>query len=75
MFLKNVLYCYRGGVNVMEKKTQKQFVKLPEFATMLGITYSGAWKLVKKRKIPAVKVGRSWYVPLEYIQSLQEKGE
>jgi len=55
---------------VIDENTEKQFLRLSEFAKVLGIKYNTAWKLAKNKDIPAVQVGRTWYVPKKYLEQL-----
>ena len=52
---------------------EKQFLKLKEVAVILGLHYNTVWKLIKTGEIPAVKIGRSWHIPVQFVQELQKR--
>jgi len=52
---------------------EKQFLKIKEVAAVLNLHYNTIWKLVKAGEIPAIKIGRSWQIPVQFVQELQEK--
>ena len=50
-----------------------EFVTLPELAKMLGISRVAVFKKVKSGEIKAVKIGRNFAVPKEYLLGILGK--
>lgn len=64
----------KGGENKMKlKENERQFLRISEVADMLGVHYNTIWRLIKEGSIPAVKIGRSWHIPVQFVQELQKK--
>lgn len=52
---------------------REKYLSLPELAKILGISRIALYKKVKAGKIKAIKIGRSYAVPQEYLASLLGK--
>jgi excisionase family DNA binding protein len=55
----------------MENNVKKAtFISVAELAKMLGISHVAVFKKIKKGQIPAEKIGRSYAIPMEYVNDL-----
>ena len=53
---------------LMDKKVKKkEYLSIPEFARLLGITRMAVYNRVKKGEIEAIKVGRNYAIPQRSI--------
>jgi len=50
-------------------------LRLDEAANIIGIPMQTAWKWARDGKIPAVKIGRIYFVDPERLQTLLKKGD
>jgi len=55
------------------KENERQFLRINEVADMLGVHYNTIWRLIKEGVIPAKKVGKSWFIPRDYLEQLNNK--
>lgn len=55
------------------KENERQFLRINEVADMLGVHYNTIWRLIKEGVIPAKKVGKSWFIPRDYLEQLNDK--
>jgi len=49
---------------------KKGYITIPQLAKFLGITRIAVYKKVKKGQIKAVKIGRNFAIPEEYIADI-----
>ena len=49
--------------------SQKQYLTVPELARILGISRIAVYKKVKKGQIHAIRIGRNFAIPTDYIKS------
>ena len=49
--------------------SQKQYLTVPELALILGISRIAVYKKVKKGHILAIRIGRNFAIPTDYIKS------
>jgi excisionase family DNA binding protein len=56
--------------NKEENKENKPFVSVAELAKMLGISHVAIFKKIKKGQIEAQKVGRSYIISAEEVNSI-----
>jgi excisionase family DNA binding protein len=42
----------------------KEYLSIPEAAIVLGLSRIAVFKQVKKGKLPAIRIGRNWAVPV-----------
>lgn len=54
----------------MENKVKKVYISVAELAKMLGISRIAVFNRIKKGQIPADKIGRSYAIPMEYVNDL-----
>lgn len=52
---------------------KNRFISIQELAKMLGISRIAVYKKVKKGQIKAVRIGRSFAIPSEYIDGILGK--
>ena len=52
--------------SIMNEK--KKFFSLPEAAAIMGISRIAVFKKVKKRQLPAIRIGRNWAIPAGAVQ-------
>ena len=53
---------------------QRLFYKVSEVAEALGISRATVWRLIKQGEIPAVRIGRQYFIPRSYVDSLARGG-
>ncbi len=46
-----------------KKEPKKEYLSIPEFARLLGITRMAVYNKVKKGEIEAIKIGRNYAIP------------
>jgi len=56
-------------------KVEKQFLKISEAAEVLDVHYNTILRQIKKGSIPAVKIGRTWYIPATFFQEMQKQAK
>ncbi|MFN3966925.1 MAG: helix-turn-helix domain-containing protein [Endomicrobiia bacterium] len=49
---------------------EKKHITIPELAKIMGISRIAVYKKVKKGQIKAVKIGRNYAIPKNYIDSI-----
>ena len=49
--------------------SQKQYLTVPELARILGISRIAVYKKVKKGHIHAIRIGRNFAIPTDYIKT------
>lgn len=45
-----------------------------DFCEIFGITRRTVYNWIKSKKIHAVKIGRSWYIPAEEVSRIRKEG-
>ncbi len=50
--------------------TEKEFLSVPEFAKVLGISRIAVYKRIKKGQIKAVKIGKNYAIPMKYLTDI-----
>ncbi|MCK5451381.1 MAG: helix-turn-helix domain-containing protein [Candidatus Omnitrophica bacterium] len=50
-----------------KKESKKEYLSIPEFARLLGITRMAVYNKVKKGEIEAIKIGRNYAIPQRAI--------
>ena len=56
----------------MFERVDTRFYRISDIARMFGWSYITAWKHVKDGKFPSVKIGRSIYIPADFIEEIKE---
>jgi excisionase family DNA binding protein len=54
--------------------TNAKFCRVPDIAAALGVTPALVYKLIKRGKIPAIRVGVAVRVPREAVRRLYREG-
>lgn len=49
---------------------QREFLSLPEVGQLLGVGRCRAWELAQSGALPAIRLGRRWYVPRRALDAL-----
>ena len=49
---------------------EKDFLSVPEFAKVLGISRIAVYKRIKKGQIKAVKIGKNYAIPMKYLTDI-----
>lgn len=52
----------------MQDKEKKKYITIAELAEILHISRIAVYKKVKKGQVPAERIGRNFFIPIEYIQ-------
>lgn len=52
---------------------EKEYITIPQLAKLLGISRIAVYKKVKKGEIKALKIGRIYAIPKEYISGILGK--
>ncbi|MCD6539724.1 MAG: helix-turn-helix domain-containing protein [Candidatus Omnitrophica bacterium] len=60
------------------REREVEYITIPQLAQILGVSRIAVYKKVKKGKIKAIKIGRNYLIPKEYIlrilgKTLQEE--
>jgi excisionase family DNA binding protein len=50
--------------------TKKEYLSVPEFAKVLGISRIAVYKKIKKGQIEAIKIGRNYAIPKKYLTDI-----
>lgn len=50
--------------------TEKEYLSVPEFARILGISRIAVYKRIKKGQIKAIRVGKNYAIPIEYLTAI-----
>jgi len=48
-----------------------QFLSVPEFASVIGVSRITAYRHVESGKVPSVLVGRRRLIPVRYLETLE----
>lgn len=48
----------------------EKYLSIPQVAKMLGVSRMAIYKKVKARKIKAIKIGKNYAIPEEYIMGI-----
>ena len=52
---------------------EKKYLSIPQLAKLLGLSRVTVFKRVKAGKIPAVRIGRNYAVPEEFLDQIRGK--
>ncbi|MGB8951498.1 MAG: helix-turn-helix domain-containing protein [Candidatus Aminicenantales bacterium] len=52
---------------------EKQYLTIPQLAEILGLSRIAVYKKVKKGEIKAIKIGKNYAIPEEYISEIRGK--
>jgi excisionase family DNA binding protein len=50
--------------------TKKEYLSVPEFAKVLGISRIAVYKKIRKGQIEAIKIGRNYAIPMKYLTDI-----
>jgi excisionase family DNA binding protein len=50
---------------------EKEYISIPEFARILGISRVAVYKKIKKGQIEARKIGRNYAIPRRYVSVIR----
>lgn len=48
----------------------ESYMSVKELTERLGISYSTAYRMIKLKQIPAIKIGRHWKIPRSMFDKL-----
>ncbi len=63
----------KGGLSHLPPLEGRTCISVPEAAEMLGISRNFAYELVKRRELPAVKLGKRLLIPRAALEKRLEK--
>ena len=55
------------------RQRQKEYITIPELAKIMGLSRVAVFKKVKKGQIKAMRIGRNYAVPKEYVEEILGK--
>jgi excisionase family DNA binding protein len=61
-----------GEAPPTRERSEREFLSLAEAGRLLGVGRCRAWELAHTGALPAIRLGRRWYVPRRALDALVE---